>query len=327
MKNFTIFLCVLLIGCKKTVEPTAVPPLQTEAANWFSMANYSGIARHHPITFSINGFGYLGAGNGGNSTFDDFYKYDPKKNSWTKINNFGGGLRGYAYGVAYNGKAYAGFGNDQSGVLKNDLWQYDPTNDSWKELKPCPCVGRQHPAMVVANGKIYVGMGNTTTTNLKDWWEYDIATNTWTSKATLPAPARHHPYYFAANGMVYVGLGHGSEAMNGQVIYKDLYLYNPKTDTWQRKADLPSNGRVAGTQFDYKNNGYVISGDGENHARMTEGEMWRYNTQTDNWTKLTSHPSTSRWAPGCFVIDNKLYFTSGTSKTADSNDLLMFALD
>ena len=35
------------------------------------------------------------------------------------------------------------------------------------------------------------------------------------------------------------------------VIHNDLYSYDPISDSWTQLADLPSHGRVAGTQFTY----------------------------------------------------------------------------
>lgn len=296
-----------------------IPPNQ-----WYQKNDFMGNIRHHPVTFAIDGIGYAGVGNEGSVTYEDFYKYDPQSDRWTKLNNFGGGTRGYAYGVAYNGKAYVGFGSREKKVF-NDLWEYSPTTDSWKELTPCPCEPRTHPAMVAVNGKVYVGTGGGITDNLKDWWEYDTASNRWTQKADLPGPARHHPFYFAINGMAYVGFGHGTEVVNGQIIYQDFYQYNPQTEKWKRMNDFPEMGRVAGTQFDYNGYGYILSGHGTNHKSMQTGEFWEYNPQTDNWKSLNPHKGKSRWAPGSFVINDKVYLTCGQSSVGENlRDIQIF---
>jgi N-acetylneuraminic acid mutarotase len=293
-------------------------------------------ARHHPVTFSIGGFGYYGLGSsyfatcgsaGPNNSMADFYRYDPAQDSWKKLKNFPGGSRSFSYGVTYNGKAYLGFG--QGGGFKNDLWEYDPTNDSWKELMPCPCAAREHPAMVQLNDKIYVGMGNESLyTNLKDWWEYDITNNLWGKKDDLPGPARHHPFYFSIGEYAYVGFGHGTLNVDGKYIYRDFYQYDPIQESWTRLNNFPGMARVAGTQFTYKGKGYVLSGDNNTHNSFLTGEFWCYDPLTDSWKQLDSHPGTSRWAPGSFVIDNKLFFTSGTTrnKQAFMRDLFEFQL-
>ena len=47
------------------------------------------------------------------------------------------------------------------------------------------------------------------------------------------------------------------------------------------------------------------------HGPLDNGELWEYTPQTDSWVQLESHPGNARWAPGCFIINCDLYFTSG----------------
>ena len=173
-----------------------------------------------------------------------------------------------------------GFGG-ASGTAFNDLWEYDSETEEWTQLADCPCEGRYHPAFVQLDDKIYVGMGNNSNGNLKDWWEYDIPTDTWTQKDDLPGPPRHHPYHFGIDDIAYVCFGHGN-SMNGNLsIYTDVYKFDPSTDEWTQLNEFPGEGRVAGTQFDYGGKGYVLSGDGDDHSFMEEGEFWEYDPATD----------------------------------------------
>ena len=72
----------------------------------------------------------------------------------------------------------------------------------------------------------------------------------------------------------------------------------------------------------------MLSGDGDNHSYMECGQFWEYNPEIDNWTQLESHPGYSRWAPGSFVINCDVYFTSGYDRqtTILHNDLYSFSL-
>ena len=122
-----------------------------------------------------------------------------------------------------------------------------------------------------------------------------------------------------------MGFGHGYD------IYNDFYKYEPDTDTWTQVASIPSQGRVAGTQFSYNGKGYALSGDGENHSYFETGEFWQYTPETDSWFSLPPHPGKSKWAPGCFVVGDVLYFTSGLQYqdgfSETLNDLWRFNLD
>ena len=287
-------------------------PAFVSAQSWSqaSVFPYSGV--HHPITFSYDKYGFVITG----SNTDNVYRYDKSADSWIQLGDFPGGVRGYAYGVAVNNKAYMGLGSDLNGY-PTDWWEYNIVNDSWIQKASLPAAGRNHPAMIAVGDKIYMGCGSNNTGNLGDWWEYDITSNVWTQKTDLPGNDRHHPFYFNIGNYAYVGFGHGSVPGPGSnpsassYIYNDFYKYNPSNDTWTQMSNFPSEARVAGTQFSFDGKGYVLSGDGDDHGPLDEGEFWQYNPSNDSWTQLPSHPGDAIWAPGCFVIDCNIYFLLG----------------
>jgi len=277
-------------------------------------------ARHHPVTFSIDGYGYLLGGSATQSPYlSDFYRYDPLADQWEQLPDFPGPARSYSYAIVYNGKAYMGFGFGLTSDM-SDLWEYDPIAGTWIEKALCPGDGRGHPAFLEANGKIYVGLGGGDLGNLKDFWEYDIATDQWEQMPDFPSYARHHPYHFSIAGMVYVAFGHGSESVNGSTIYRDIFRFDPQDDTWEQMEDFPGEQRVAGTQFAYNGKGYVLSGEGADHYYLEEGEFWEYDPVNDAWKQLPSMPGSGRWAPGSFVIGNTVYATCGTGFADGVND-------
>ena len=304
------------------------------AQTWTQVAslpsNVSG--RNHPVTFSLNGYGYLGTGyyqtNNTEFVMSDFLKYDPKANTWTKLDDFPGQSRGFSYGTTVGDTAYMGFGlsigldsNTQQpfAIFLDDLWAFNAASETWRQLKSCACEPRYHPAFVSTNDKIFVGLGRTRQSDMKDWWEYDIATDSWSRKPDFPGEQRHHPYFFSIDSLVYVGFGHGRS------IYKDFYEYNPRTEKWRRISNLPAQGRVAGTQFSHRGKGYVLSGQGEDHRNLATGEFWQYDPLADDWTQLPAHPGTGRWAPGSFIIGDSLYFSTGFTQI-DEKDMWMFEL-
>jgi N-acetylneuraminic acid mutarotase len=284
---------------------------------WLQVASMPGTGRHHPVTFTLDGYGYVATGTTAGAGYtDDFYRYDPSTNTWAILADFPGPARSYAYGGAFNGKAYLGFGVGT--VFLSDLWEFDPVA-GWTQLASLPTAGRTHPAFVITDdGKIFVGMGGAQGGNLRDWWEYDIASNTWTQRATLPGATRHHPFYFNIGNVPYVGFGHGA------AIYKDFYRFNRESNTWTRMTDFPGEGRVAGTQFSWQNKGYILSGEGEDHQKLDTGEFWEYHQVDDRWIQLTPHPGSGRWAPGTLLIGNTLYFMAGTSTVQMEHDAWTF---
>ena len=306
----------------------------TSAQTWTEVSSLPNNAssRNNPVTFSLNGYGYVATGyynqNRELRYLNDVLKYDPNSDEWTTLDTFPGPARGFSYGVTTGGKAYMGFGltsqfdSARMGYVSaylDDLWSFDPETEEWKELASCPCEPRYHPAFIATEDKLFVGLGSSGIGNLRDWWEYDIATDTWSEKPKFPGVKRHHPYFFGIDSLVYAGFGHGAG------IYKDFYAYNPKTEDWTRISDLPAEGRVAGTQFTYDGKGYALSGQGEDHLNLDKGEFWEYDATLDQWTDLPAHPGTGRWAPGSFLIGDTLYLTSGRT-TTEEKDVWMFPL-
>jgi len=268
---------------------------------------------HHSLGFSLNGIGYSVAGSINEVPSSRVYSYDPATNIWTQEEDFPGPSRGFAISDTWDGKAYLGFGVDENNNLLNDLWVFDADANTWTELASCPCDARIHPAFVANQDKIFVGMGAGGAGNMNDWWEYDMASDSWSQKPDFPDLPRHHPYQFAVGDYVYAGLGHGNNVNNNFNIFDELYRYDPQTEVWDQMKTLPSEGRVAGTQFSYNGKGYVLSGDGDNHAVMPFGEFWEYDPVEDKWKGMPPHPGSSRWAPSSFLIDDYIYFYNGYS--------------
>lgn len=301
MKLSTILLALLI-------------PMMSIGQSWNQVASMP-TAKHHPVTFSLNGKGFAITGtNAIDFPTDDVYQYDPVTNQWTELGSFPGIDRGFAIGQAYNGKGYLGFGLGLFSYL-NDIWEYDPETDSWSQLTTCECSGRRHPAFIIRDDKIYVGLGDDASGDLDDWHVYDMNADTWTQMDDIPGAPRHHPFMFPAGDHVFAGMGH-----SGNVIYKDWHKFNVETESWETMADFPGEARVAGTQFGHQGKGYVLSGDGDNHSFMPTGEFWEYDPAIDQWTELPPHPGISRWAPGSFVIDGAVYFLAGQNR--QTNEVL-----
>ena len=296
-------------------------PILLFSQSWVQHSIFPFQGVHHPITFSYGQFGFVVAG----SNTDHVYKYDDNNGNWSQLSDFPGGERGYAYGVAVGDKAYIGFGSNSNGIYPTDWWEYNMISDIWTQKANFPNIGRNHPAMINVGDKIFIGCGSNNTGNLGDWWEYDIPNDVWQQKIDLPANDRHHPFYFGIGNYAYVGFGHGSVIGPGSNpnsnsnIYNDFYRYDPSNDSWLQLTDFPSESRVAGTQFSYNGKGYILSGDGDNHGPLDSGEFWEYETSTDSWLQLNSHPGDAIWAPGNFVIDCNVYFLLGqNNNTAPS---------
>lgn len=83
-------------------------------------------------------------------------------------------------------------------------------------------------------------------------------------------------------------------------------------DSWFRLADFPGSKTNYANCFIANNTAYV----GLNDTK----ELWQFNPDTYQWTKMNDFPGVSRSTGSGFRIDNKIYFGTGLSDRQDLTD-------
>jgi len=111
---------------------------------WTRKADFAGFGRNEATSFSIGTNGYLGTGFadgvGHNPYVNDFWKFDPTKNAWSQLADFGGEGRVWAIGFSIGDKGYIGLGANSTDSL-SDFWEYNPKGSSQDTTPPtvhCP---------------------------------------------------------------------------------------------------------------------------------------------------------------------------------------------
>jgi hypothetical protein len=116
---------------------------------WVEKTNFGGLARSFAAGFSLGKRGYIGTGETSHLKYaNDFWEYDPFDNSngfdvngnpngkWTRKTDFGGVVRGLAFGFSTQNRGYigAGFDNGYSFVESGgDLWEFEPKQTTISE--------------------------------------------------------------------------------------------------------------------------------------------------------------------------------------------------
>jgi N-acetylneuraminic acid mutarotase len=140
---------------------------------------------------------------------------------------------------------------------------------------------------------------------------YNAATNTWGYKASLPVQL------YATNG---TGLINGKVYISGGISsYKnyrrELYVYDPATNSWTRKHDMP-NTSYDGVTGVLNNRLYVLTGCDQEDCDFYEQQAFsRYDPGTDQWTSLPLPPIYLRTGVGG-TIGGKFYVTTGGNQVA-----------
>ena len=124
----------------------------------------------------------------------------------------------------------------------------------------------------------------------------------WTQKSSLPATLGCYPYCFSIGGKLYVGGG-----FNAGYKYDSFYVYNPTTDTWTVRANIP-NHLYGGAFFVLNGKGYIACGNSNNG--LTNG-VYLYDPILDTWTQKNNFPGFNRQNTIGFSLNNKGYLFCG----------------
>jgi len=182
---------------------------------------------------------------------------------------------------------------------------------TWTRKASMPTPRWSHTSAVV-NGRLYIIGGITSETNeriLSTVEEYDPVTNTWKRKADMPTARGEMGSSAVVNGKIYVIGGdlniHANRSTYGSPIVEE---YDPSTDTWTRKADMPTSRVLPGTCA-VGGKVYAIGGlssSGETVLSVVE----QYDPITDTWTRKANMP-TGVWCLCARVVNGKIYTFGG----------------
>jgi len=137
---------------------------------------------------------------------------------------------------------------------------------------------------------------------------------TWTQKADMPTPRWGHSAA-VVNGKIYVIGGLTSETgfLNGKPI-SVVEEYDPATDTWTRKADMPQpRGYLYGSHPVVDGKIYITGG-----GKSASSRVDAYDPATDTWNRVADMP-TPRILMARIAFDGKVYTFGGKTGTLGSS--------
>ena len=181
---------------------------------------------------------------------------------------------------------------------------------------------RQYFACVETNGKIYTFGGSINPMNSTDAVEvYDPETDTWTTKNKMPEEMLGLAAV-ALNGKIYIIGGRIGDSYSGTTL-NYTYLYDPDSDSWTRKADMPiSLAYPTSSVVDGKI--YVIGGATSGYRGLTTVQM--YDPSTDSWTSKADLPR-AKVLHTANVHDGKIYVIGGGYAAGNSGGVVFADFD
>jgi len=179
------------------------------------------------------------------------------------------------------------FGGRQSSGYLGDTWLFYPSNNTWRQVFPAvspSARGGGGMVYMTKHDKILLFGGAGSSGYKWDTWLYDVETNTWKVVTTsVHPPGRSGIQY----GMVYLEGVDRVILFGGSNVtyYKDVWEYDPNTNTWTQLPDGPSiRGYHAMAPLPGGNEALLYGG--WNGGGTYYSDTWRY-TYPDGWIMLS----------------------------------------
>jgi len=281
----------------------------------------------------VNGKIYVIGGGSGSQYLSTIEEYDPMTDTWTKKADMPTPRSGLSTS-AVNGKIYA-IGSGSERLLFSVGLEYQADLDNLKisedlrqEFENNGISLAENIAVVISsrghlwfindidNKSLYGVLRDGGKLDISIWSgsvveEYDPAMDTWTKKADMPTPRYAHASS-AVGGKIYVIGGAWFRETSGVARFhpalSTVEEYDPATDTWTKKADMPTprsdfytsavNGKI-----------YAIAG-GDAKTWTYPRHVEEYDLATDTWTKKADIP-TPRCCFGISAVNGKIYVIGG----------------
>jgi N-acetylneuraminic acid mutarotase len=212
------------------------------------------------------------------------------------------------------------YGGGIPGRPSSDVWRYDTVDDLWtRDVLPDLPEDRYGGAMSFTDNKLYFFGGDRPdrVTVANDLWVLDLnnVNAGWVSKASLPdGLSGDHISAAVVDGVIYaVGGEHGHAATQDDdapyIQHDFLMAYDPRTDAWTRKADLPEGISHAESGTLVINGKIVVLGGQIDDIQVT-ADVRVYDPASDTWSLLTPLPEDRKGGVAGY-LDGKLFYTNG----------------
>jgi N-acetylneuraminic acid mutarotase len=145
----------------------------------------------------------------------------------------------------------------------------------------------------------------------------------WTQKMSVGINPRCSAAGMATSTKGYVACGHYAGA--GVDHLKDMWEYNPLTNTWTQRQDFPGVKRRWLTGFTINNKCYVGLGIYFSGASYTYyNDFYEFDPALNTWTAKAMFPGAARGSAFSFVLNGKGYVGGGSAASGILNDLWVY---
>lgn len=236
---------------------------------WTQKADYpgnNGTGDQDIVSLPMDTVGYAGLGQWDGLSF---FKYSPVTNTWTQVtsapsngdfnNTFPFRIGSYGY--------FPSLGS-------SNFFRYDAVNDTWIQLNPLPITVSFGTPTFAIGDKGYI----------KDpysgsaFYEYKPSTDSWIPRAPFPGDHPFRPRGFTQYGYgFFIGGFQGNPSLLPWEWEKQVWRYDPATDSWDRIDDHPGTTRRWAVALNVHNR--VFYGLGTNGTNFND--WWEFDMVAD----------------------------------------------
>ncbi len=240
---------------------------------------------------------------------------------WTTRANFPGVARAKATTFAIDDKIYVVGGITNSSLILNDFWEYSISTNTWTQKPNFPGPERYGAVGFVLGNTGYIATGGNDNGHLDDMWQFDPLTSQWTQRTGLPASQAQHEnqraesYSFVINNKAYIGGGNGwvfGANSTNNIAFTDLWEYNPGTNSWTTKANLPDQGKNMAIAQVINGKAYVGLGCNVDQT-VNHKSLWEYDPTTNTWSAKADFPTNFTTDAASFVLNSTMYVVGGVN--------------
>lgn len=244
--------------------------------------------------------------------------------NWKTLSSFDGNGRQGAVSFVIGDSAYVATGFDGTNRY-TDMWVYNDVTETWRNSREVfPGVARNSAMAFTIGTKAYIVGGFDGLNRLQDCWEFDQVLRRWTRRADLPdltptilgSGARYGGVGFAIGNKGYICGGYNGSHQ------KDLWSYNPTTNSWTQEVSMGGQKRQGATVLVYQDKAYVFGG---SNNGVAVNDMWQFDpaNAANPWKAMRNITNTSsdtyddlytdiiRSNATAFIVGTKGYVTNG----------------
>jgi len=147
----------------------------TPKHRWTQLAGFPGGQRDNAVGFFANGAVYIGTGDDNDSVNDvsnDFWKYTPSSNTWTKIANVPGMPLRCASAFSIGQYGYVCLGLTSNATYTSGGWRYNTVSNSWQAIANYGGGMMADGVAFTIDSSGYVGTGSYVNSTYGQFWEY-----------------------------------------------------------------------------------------------------------------------------------------------------------